>query len=93
MKITVDRTEGGIAICITNFVGDDNKVGGANMVGITKPQRELVFSLPTELFPAPPREGDVYELSLTPDEAGRAALEKRIRTKFYKLLNKGEDTK
>lgn len=84
MKFAVDRLEGGFAVCIA--------FGGA------EDGCELVFSLPARLFPAPPREGDIYTLTLEPDEAGRVRRFEQVKSKLNRLFDKdkrdkGEETK
>lgn len=50
--------------------------------------RDMVFNLPALLFPSPPREGEIYELSLVPDENERKSSEERIKNKLTDLFNK-----
>ncbi len=71
MKISIDRIENNFAVCVAENLNN----------------RELVFSLPVELFPAPPREGEIYTLTLTPDEAERSSRESEMKSKLNKLFN------
>lgn len=79
MKFAVDRLEGGLAVCVA---ADEAERG-----------RELVFLLPAQLFPAPPREGDIYTLTLEPDEKGRAERENQVKNKLNRLFEKDKRNK
>lgn len=72
MKFAVDRLEGALAVCIADVAQG----------------RELVFSLPLSLFPVPPREGDVYTLSLEPDNDERDRRAEQMKTRLNRLFNK-----
>ncbi|HHW25636.1 MAG TPA: DUF3006 domain-containing protein [Clostridiales bacterium] len=78
MIFAVDRLEGDYAVCVA---APDPK------------SREIVFSLPVPLFPSPPREGDVYRLSLEPEPSLREQKEQTAKEKLNKLFGKNKSQK
>ena len=77
MKFAVDRLEGDFAVCIAD----------------TGEGREFVFSLPAQLFPAPPREGDIYVLTLEHDPTCRDRRVERVKNRLSRLFDKDKSGK